>query len=201
MKLPWTPAPRTASLEELREQLSNAKATHADAQKATSSAQAAFDDAGDPSAEKALLAARGTEQSIGEHLARAERLFAAADAARRAEERAELERKRDDLASKLSRAAITDAGSGLADAEYRARRAVADIVTQRLALTAEFRKLQHELRGVHSALGMPAPATDDSEYASALMPVRARLESDIAALLPTDRQLANLLRDLLPINY
>lgn len=102
MKLPWTPKPRTASLEELREQLANAKATHVDAQTATHSAQVAFDDAGDPSAEKALLAARAAEQSASEHLARAERLAAAAEEKRKAEERTELERQATEIETKLN---------------------------------------------------------------------------------------------------
>lgn len=102
LRLPWTPKPRTASLEELREQLANAKASHADAQKATASAQAVFDDSGDASAEKALLAARAAEQSAGEHLARAERLADAAETQRKAEQRADLEREAAKLTAELA---------------------------------------------------------------------------------------------------
>ncbi|MEO7037659.1 MAG: hypothetical protein ABI548_27120 [Polyangiaceae bacterium] len=201
MKLPWTPKPRNASLEELREQLAHATVTHADAQRATASAQAAFDDAGDTTAEKALTTARAAEQSAGEHLARAQRLAAAAEGQRQADERAELQRKRDELAAKVSRAAVTAAGADLAAAEAQARRAVVDIVSERLALADTFRVTQRELHMVLVQLGEPAVTADEASYAASPMPVRDLLQPQITDLLQSDRQLAELLRDLLPANY
>ncbi|HEX3851931.1 MAG TPA: hypothetical protein VHW01_13255, partial [Polyangiaceae bacterium] len=154
LKLPWTPKPRTASLEELREQLANAKASHAEALKATGSAQATFDDAGDTSAEKALTAARAAEQSASEHLARAQRLASAAEARRKAEERAELEREATDLESEL----------GAPDPE-EVRLVAAEVAAYTAAVTARLDRYVHNqaridrkrrLHGIRRQLGHDA---------------------------------------------
>src|SRR6478735_7632365 len=115
MKFPWSPKPRNAPLDELREQLTNARTAYQSAQAATQAAQTAFDDDGAASAEKALLGARSAENSAAEHLARAERLISAAEAQRAAEERSRLQAKRAELEVKTTLPALLKA----CDADFK----------------------------------------------------------------------------------
>jgi hypothetical protein len=198
----------TKAIEKLKqqEQAAGAEVTvkvaeHAAAQDAVTKAATAYDAAGDASAEKAWLKSKEAEQLAGLRMESAKRKHAAAKQQRSDAERAELELKRDELASKVSRVAITAAGAELAHAEARARRAVIDIVGQRLKLADSFRAIQRELNTVLIQLGEPTITTDDAEYAASPMPVRDQLQPQITELLTSDRQLAELLRELLPAKY
>lgn len=154
-QLPWSPKPRTAPLEELREQLANARSSHAAAQAATEGAQTVFDDTGEASAEKALLAARSAEQSAAEHLGRAARLVEAAEGQGRAEERAHLQARRAELEAKTTLPALLAA----CDPDFRrAADALVAFADARVALakrSVEFAALERELEGVAQALGEP----------------------------------------------
>jgi len=157
MKFPWSPKPRNAPLDELREQLTNARSAYQSAQAATQAAQIAFDDDGAATAEKALLAARSAEQSAAEHLARAERLVGAAEAQRAADERARLQKKRAELEAKTTLPALLK----VCDPDFqRAADALVAFADARVALArraAEFQALERELEGVTQALGQPRP--------------------------------------------
>ncbi|HEX3850351.1 MAG TPA: hypothetical protein VHW01_05255 [Polyangiaceae bacterium] len=198
----------TKAIEKLRQQEQAAAtevcakvAEHTAAQEAVTKAATAYDSAGDASGEKTWLKSKEAEQLAGLRMESAKRKHTAAKQQRSDAERAELELKRDELAAKVSRVAIIAAGAELAHSEARARRAVVDIVGQRLALADSFRTIQRELNAVLVQLGEPTVTTDEAEYAASPMPVRDNLQTDIATLLQTDRQLAELLRELLPVKY
>jgi hypothetical protein len=176
-------------------------AEHTAAQEAVTKAATAYDAAGDASAEKAWLKSKEAEQLAGLRMESAERKHAAAKQQREDAERVELERQRAELAAKVSRTAITAAGAELASAEVCARLAVAEIIVQRLALADSFRGTQRALNAVLVQLGEPTLSTDEAAGASSLVPVRSQLEAQIANLMQTNRQHAELLRDLLPVNY
>jgi len=155
MRFPWAPKPRSAPLDELREQLANAQASHESAKAATQAAQTVFDDAGEPGAEKALLAARNAEQSAAEHLGRAERLVEAAESQRRAEERARLQARRTELEAKTALPALLAA----CDPDFRrAADALVAFADARIVLArraVEFQALERELEGIAQTLGEP----------------------------------------------
>jgi len=178
---PWSLKPRTASLEELREQLGNARASYESAQAATQSAQTVFDDAGEASAEKALLAARSAEQSAAEHLGRAERLVEAAENQRKAEERARLKARRAELEAQTSFPALNAACGPLFQAAADHLAAFADARVALAKQAADFLALETELEAVTVALGEPRKRgiIENEDGTSTLYSVRS--DADLAA--------------------
>lgn len=218
MKFPWTPKPRTAPLAELIEQVANAKTSLEAALSATKSAEIAFDDAGDASAEKALIAARAAEQSAFEHLGRAERLVAAANDQRKAEERAKLNARRAELEAKTTFSALTRA------CEPHVKRAADHLVAfaqSRIELAkqaAAFKALEDELEVVTMQLGEPrkrgifenpdGSATcysvdEHSQFAAQAEPILQLLEERVRGLAPQHplRLLVTQLQAAGPCNY
>jgi hypothetical protein len=94
--------PTATSSEALREQLAQRQAAHADAKRAVASAQIVFDTAGDDESMRLLRRARDAEQDASEHVARLERLVAAAEAEEAAAHRAKLERRLFEVQSELA---------------------------------------------------------------------------------------------------
>ena len=119
-------------------------------QAATKVAEADFDESGSEGSERALAKARVAEQSAAEHLARAERLAekskTAADTARTARLRAELD--------VMTREYRQDAQDGkLLETEFRAFVALVDAMTAREQLGEERRGLALRMMGLRSELG------------------------------------------------
>lgn len=141
MKFPWT-KPRSASLDDLRGQLEHARGALVDAKRAVAAGQIAFDDAGSSDAEKTLIVAREAERSATEHVARAERLLAAAEQ-RRAEaeqlEKAEQVRK---LQAKLADKTLV---AELVQAEFKAWCGVVDARLARMDQEDERAKMRQGL--------------------------------------------------------
>lgn len=171
------------------------------AQAAVTQAATAYDRESDDKMERAWLKAKEAEALAGLRLESAKRKLAEAEQERITAERAELTRRRDELAPKLTRGAIVAAGAALVRKEVAARRAVAELVVERRQLASNFRKLQSDLDVILCELGEPMLRSDESTGASSPIYVRDLLEAEIAQLASTDRDLADLLRGLLPNYY
>jgi hypothetical protein len=109
-------------------ELSKCRAAHASALQAVAKSERTFDDVGDAASAKALRAARDAEADAQLFVARAERLFQAAEAEQAARERVELERE----AAELTRELASDPdGASLDDAITAATLAVVDALAAR----------------------------------------------------------------------
>ena len=152
----WKPKPRTATLEELKQQLSEATTAQAEAQRAVESAQRAFDDDGAEASAKGLARAREAADLASEHVARAKRLLAAAEATKAAEDRAELERRRATIRSQVS---DQTKDRELEAAEVRAFVAVVEARLARRRHNQRRFELESELLRLGTALGEPESPT------------------------------------------
>ncbi|MGC4088331.1 MAG: hypothetical protein QM756_10610 [Polyangiaceae bacterium] len=154
MRASTTTTTPATSLDGLREQLNQRKAAHADAQRAVTSAQLVFDTAGDDDSMRALRRARDAAQDASDHVARLERLVAAAESDAAAAERARLEQE---LAAIKSELATDPIGLRLEAAAVDALAAVADkLLAIREHRVARSQK-QRKATSIALALGAPDP--------------------------------------------
>jgi hypothetical protein len=153
--------PRTATVEELREQLEHAAKAYEDATVAVESAQQSFDDSGSDAAAKSLTAARDVARFAGEHRDRARRILDEAEAKRAVEERAALQAKHDALKAELDAPDKVDADleeqeAGGYVAAFKVRAARWEHFQQRAAKRQQLQIMSH-------ALGYPPPRSDRNE--------------------------------------
>lgn len=155
MRLPPWLRPRSATIAELREQLTAAQTAHTAALEAIPAAEATFDDAGAESAARALQTAAEAERYAAAHVARAGRLLAAAEAAEAENARADLIRRRDALQARLTRAAVEAAVAPLATRKVDLLAKVADVDVERSRMAAALATTESELLAVLRDLGDP----------------------------------------------
>lgn len=183
MKLPWT-KPAAASLDELREQLDEARKANAEAQEGVAQALAAFDADPTDAAAKALSKAREHADVMREHLGRAERLFKAAEERAAEERRKALQAKRVELDKTLAAPALAAERAPLENEEIDLLVKLAIVRARRRELERQIVSRQHRLRTVREELGetvgpLMAPSFDPSPLrVVAALEERARAEQD-----------------------
>ena len=174
---------RDASLAQLTEQLSGTQGAHAQAAAAVARAQDAFDEDGSPAASKRLIAARESEAMAADHVARAERLLAAAQKRLADDRRAELETRAEELHAKLAAARALRAGGVQAEAEALMNAVKA--YGQRVAIERRISGVGQELQQVTSEL-YGEQGMIRNEHAVAAPYVHASAELLAAMPLPSD---------------
>jgi hypothetical protein len=141
--------PKTAPVEDQRDQLARLKEAHAAAQRAVQEAQEAFDLEGTPATQKALAKAQEAEREAADYLGRAQRNLQAAEAVRAAAERETKEQQAKELRAQL---ADNRVAAQLIEAESKAWLGVVRAQLARLEHHDERRDLQRQLLVLEVAL-------------------------------------------------
>jgi len=192
MKIPDWLKRRDATVEELQEQLDGARTDLAAATEAVVAARARFKD--DPSALKAVTAARQAEVEAEEHVTRAEGMLDEAKAKRAADERDELERKKAELQARLDDHSEEEE---LLDREVQAWGRVAAARLARREHNLRRIELEREVRRLEIALGGSPRTQILSEFdpSPSVVPVSEALEAQCRGAGDGD-QLAPIIRQL-----
>lgn len=147
--------PKTATRAELETQLSAAQKTLAAAKEATASAVADFDEDPSASATKALMKAREAEAAAGEHLGRAERLFAAAVEREAKQKRAALIEQERELEASLTHTMLEKERAESLAAEVDALILATKAHAKRCAVESAIDARRSKLENVRRELGKP----------------------------------------------